>query len=192
MNLYAYMQIDELSELAKFNNIEIPRLRGYEWMKNAKPDRYMNKNELKEFEVDLLEELIEQNWDLRSPWYSLDDHTNYLKRKYIKKEYFHIGSQVECIKSVKWELIHGWKRKLLKTFIHNELVRHNKQIDIYNKYVGREDVLMIHSRIGGCNWKYYKGDEISQKPWFLEKVDDSYDSTYCDIYAKIEIPDSFK
>ena len=45
--------------------------------------------------------------------------------------------------------------------------------------------MYIHSRIGGKNWShYYK--EVVDKEWFLEKVDDCFDSTYCDIYAKIK------
>lgn len=85
---------------------------------------------------------------------------------------------------VKWNKIHGRKRKVLKTFIHNEIKRQQRQSEVWNKYVGRNDVLYIHARIGGGNWLYYYKEVVDQ-PWFLEKVDDSYDSTYCDIYAKI-------
>ena len=60
-----------------------------------------------------------------------------------------------------------------------------KQYKVFNKYVGRNDILYIHARIGGGNWPYYK-DQVIDKPWFIEKVDDAYDSTYCDIYAKIK------
>ena len=60
-----------------------------------------------------------------------------------------------------------------------------KQCKTYNKYVGRNDILFIHARIGGGNWDYYK-DKVVNQPWFIEKVDDSFDSTYCDIYAKIK------
>jgi hypothetical protein len=46
---------------------------------------------------------------------------------------------------------------------------------------------MIHARIGGNNWEYYDGDEtVATKPWFLEKVDDEFDSTYCDIYVRFD------
>ena len=57
---------------------------------------------------------------------------------------------------------------------------------MWNKYVGRENVLYIHSRIGGTNWDYYNGNELTKQPWFLEKVDNYFDSTYCDIYALIK------
>lgn len=56
---------------------------------------------------------------------------------------------------------------------------------VFNKYCGRKDVLYIHARIGGNNWKYYGGPNLEEQPWFIEKVDDAFDSTYCDIYARI-------
>lgn len=59
------------------------------------------------------------------------------------------------------------------------------QYETFNKYVGRDDVLMVHARIGGGNWEYYGGPELAKQPWFIEKVDDSYDNTYCDIYVQI-------
>lgn len=57
---------------------------------------------------------------------------------------------------------------------------------MWNKYVGRADVLCIHARIGGYNWETYK-ENVIHEPWFLEKVDDCEDSTYCDIYAKLDV-----
>ena len=48
------------------------------------------------------------------------------------------------------------------------------------------NVLYIHARIGGRNWETYGGKDLEKQPWFLEKVNDHFDGTYCDIYAKIE------
>ena len=45
---------------------------------------------------------------------------------------------------------------------------------------------MIHARIGGPNWEYYGGPLLKLEPWFLERVDDGFDNTYCDIYARIK------
>ena len=61
-----------------------------------------------------------------------------------------------------------------------------KQLHTYNKYAGKENILMVHARIGGNNWKYYGGPLIAMKPWFIEKVDDGADDTYCDIYVRLE------
>ena len=55
-----------------------------------------------------------------------------------------------------------------------------------DKYVGRKDVFCVHARIGGNNWNYYGGYKLEKEPWFLERVDDYWDSTYCDIYVKID------
>lgn len=61
------------------------------------------------------------------------------------------------------------------------------QFNTWNKYAGRDNVLYIHARIGGNNWNFYGGFELARQPWFIEKVDDSFDNTYCDIYAKISV-----
>lgn len=59
------------------------------------------------------------------------------------------------------------------------------QIERFNNYCGQEGVYMIHARVGGDNWDYYDGEEkIATQPWFLEKVDDDFDNTYCDIYVR--------
>lgn len=89
-------------------------------------------------------------------------------------------------KKVSLDKIHGWKRKVLKFEIKKQIKRINKQADVFNKYVGRDDILYIHARIGGGNWDHYK-NQVIDKPWFIEKVDDYFDSTYCDIYAKVSI-----
>lgn len=60
-----------------------------------------------------------------------------------------------------------------------------KQLRTYNKYAGKEGVVMVHARIGGNNWRYHGGPLLEMKPWFIEKVDDGADDTYCDIYVKV-------
>lgn len=89
------------------------------------------------------------------------------------------------VDKIRWDRIHGWKRRVLKTEIHNFESAVKKQYEIFNEYVGREDILYIHARIGGGNWPYYYKEVVNQ-PWFIEKVDDAWDSTYCDIYARMK------
>lgn len=60
------------------------------------------------------------------------------------------------------------------------------QIETFNKYVGEIDVIMVHARLGGSNWEFYDCQELEKQPWFIEKVDDSFDSTYCDIYIRLQ------
>ena len=81
--------------------------------------------------------------------------------------------------------------KDLKFEIKKAKKRIIQQYGMWNKFCGKPDVLYIHSRIGGNNWAYYGGPNLITLPWFLDKVDDHFDSTYCDIYAKID-PETIK
>ena len=90
------------------------------------------------------------------------------------------------LSEIRWDAIHGKQRRILKTHIHNSVKRYIDQYSTWNKYAGRADVLYIHARIGGAvNWPYYY-QEVVNEPWFLEKVDDAWDCSYCDIYALIK------
>jgi len=177
MDLYAYSQIEDIGTIAKVNGINVPRLRGYRLMGEETPLELW-KEDKEVIAVNCVRDLCHSRpfWSPNSYSYCLNSYTRYLENFYLKKE----GDNVE----VRWDKIHGWKRKVLKTYIHNEIQKLKRQCETWNKYVGREDVLYIHARIGGGNWSdYYK--EVVNKPWFIEKVDDAFDSTYCDIYAKI-------
>lgn len=183
MDLGAYANIDDLSIIAKRNNIIVPRLRGYRLMKDEAPvdiDKVVDKREVA---ISCVRDLCTS----RPFWNPNSNCAEFSYITDIKKEYFLVkGSEdgFEDYIDVRWDRIHGWKRKVLKTYIHNEIKRQRKQWETWNKYVGRDDILYIHARIGGGNWEYYY-KEVAYQPWFLEKVDDSFDSTYCDIYAKI-------
>lgn len=174
MDLKAYAQIEDLEPILKENNIEIPRLRGLDLMVDEKP-RIFSKEDMRDLELECAEDLCRSIpfWDPNAGMCEYSDYTDYLCDFYVGKD------------GIRWDRIHGKKRKVLKTYIHNEKNRHQKQVDVFNKYVGRSDVIRIHARIGGYNWVYFGGVELSRQPWFLEKVDDAFDNTYCDIYAKI-------
>lgn len=182
MDLYAYSQIEEIEEIAKKNNIYVPRLRGYRLMKDEVPNNF--NDEGRNLEVDCVIDLCtsEPCWDPKAQISCYSERTRYKQDYYIET----IENDDATIKRVRWDRIHGRKRRILKTFIHNERKRFERQKAAWDKYAGREDVLYIHARIGGYNWPDYHA-EVDTKPWFLEKVDDAYDSTYCDIYAKIEV-----
>ncbi len=175
MDLLAYAQIDELDKIAQDNGIEVPRLRGYRLMKDEEPVNI--KEELNELNIalDCAKELCTAIpfWSSKTNEHEFSSWTDFVKEYYIDED------------RIRWERIHGWKRKTLKTYIHNSEKRYKTQFETFNKYAGREDVLYIHARIGGGNWPYYY-KEVVGKPWFIEKVDDAFDSTYCDIYAKIQ------
>ena len=185
MDLGAYVQIDDIDTIAKENGISVPRLRGYRLMKNEEPVNISEMVVKKDIAISCVEDLCESQpfWNKNAKWSESSSWTDYLKEFYLVS-----GRDEDGYKKytdIRWNRIHGWKRKVLKTYIHNEIKRQTRQWELWNKYAGRGDILYIHARIGGNNWPYYH-DQVDTKPWFLEKVDDSFDSTYCDIYAKIK------
>ena len=61
-----------------------------------------------------------------------------------------------------------------------------EQYEMWNKYCGQSGVLYIHCRLGAGNWLYFDGPHVIEaQPWFLDKVEDCFDYTYLDVYAKI-------
>jgi len=174
MDLGAYANITLLETIAKNNGIEVPRLRGYRLMVSEKPIDYTDLIERSESAC--CEDLCRSFplWKPNADEYDYNSYTDWLVKYYCPNG------------KVRWDRIHGRKRKILKFEIKKEKRRVEKQYETFNKYVGRADILYIHSRIGGNNWPYYH-EYVDTKPWFIEKVDDAIDSTYCDIYAKIKI-----
>ena len=88
--------------------------------------------------------------------------------------------------AVRWDRVHGKRRNAVKRVFKQVRRDVKEQYDLFNSYVGREDVLYIHARLGSTSWTDEKTKaEVTRQPWFLAKVDDSFDSSYCDIYARI-------
>lgn len=181
MDLGAYANIDNLEEVMKANNIEVPRLRGLRLMGNEQP---VSKNDISETaEINGLWEC--QNaccskfkWNVSLVEYS--SKTREIEKKYLV---FENGNIVD----IRWDKVHGKKRKLFKYNMRKAKQRVEKQYALWNKYAGRNDVLYIHARIGGGNWNWYDCDEvIKAQPWFLDVIEDAFDCTYVDIYAKIK------
>lgn len=187
MDLFAYTQIHDLEAIANQNGIEIPRLRGYRLMKYEKPvSREEIAEQLKDAAIDAALTLCRcsRPWDINSPFTIICDDTNRLVDCYLIHR-ISGGGYKEYI-GIRWDRIHGKKRKALKREIKKAKRRVIAQYAMWNQFAGREDVLYIHSRMGGGNWKTYAAkDSIISQPWFLGRVDDWYDQTYCDFYAKI-------
>lgn len=187
MDLTAYAQIDDLEKIAKDNNIEVPRLRGYRLMKDEEiiPQEILNKM-MDDCEIEVCKDLCrsEPFWNLNARCFTYSSWTDYLLKYYLIEGVDEDGYKKYT--GIRWDRIHGWKRKILKFEIKKKKRRIQKQFDIWNKYAGNENVLYIHSRIGGANWNNYGGNELIKLPWFLDKVDDWFDDTYCDIYALIK------
>jgi len=179
MDLYAFAQIDELDKLAKLNNIDVPRLRGYRLMKDEEHLDMKDFVNVKDIALTCVKKLCraEKFWNPYDCCHVLNSYTDYVCGIFIKNYEKHNAE-------VNWHVIHGWKRKVLKKMIHDEKKAYIKQAEVFNKYVGREDILYIHARIGGDNWENYCQD-VQNEEWFIEKVNDAFDSSYCDIYAKL-------
>lgn len=196
MDLGAYQNIEALDRLAKDNGIDIPRCRGYRLMKDEAVVTQAEIDELKMINAIYITELL---IDSDPFWCASDDYADIGIRicAYYRhgKGYFLIPNKDKNdmgeYSGIRWDRIHGWKRRILKFKIKQDNRKIQKQFDTWNKYAGREDVLYIHSRMGGYNWETYpKKKELMSKPWFLDRVEDGIDSTYCDFYAKIDISEN--
>lgn len=178
MDIGAYAQIenDDIQKIIEANGISVPRLRGYRLMSEEK--KVNIKDILNGVDYNCADELCDTYpvWNPTMSLFHFNARTQSIRRKYIDTKN----------RRVKWENIHGKKRKILKTVIHNQSKRYIEQYNMWNKYAGRDDILYVHARIGGGNWPSYSA-LVKDEPWFIEKVDDAFDSTYCDIYARIKM-----
>lgn len=182
MDLFAYSQIENLEEILKKQNINVPRLRGIRLMKDETTvsEEEMAKMIHEEI-LDTVERIIEQGkLDSWSSW-KFDTRNDILIRKNVIHEW---GTKREVV-GYRWNKIHGKKRKWIKFEIKQIKKRVKKQYEMWNKYAG-QDVLYAHSRCGGHNWQYYGANKLITHPDFLDRCDDYWDGTYCDIYFKIK------
>lgn len=182
MDLFAYFNIPNLAEVARKNGIVVPRLRGYTLMTEEEPvSRDEMLAEARAACMYRLEDMCSSypRFSISPAWYECSRATKRIKDKYLIKDCD--GHTV----SIRWNLLHGKKRKNVKYVIKKTRREIERFYEVQNKYAGRADVLKVHARIGGGNWPYYY-QEVVDKPWFLEKVDDIYDSTYCDVFCRIE------
>lgn len=182
MDLGAYAQIEDLSEIMKENGISVPRLRGIRLMALEEP--MTKEGEMIQAEhIGLYEceSSCESEFMYDPICWTMSENTSKIKRKYLV---YNPEAKFEPM-AIRWDKIHGKKRKLFKYNMKMAKRRVHENFSVFNKYCGRNDVLYIHARIGGGNWPHYR-KEVEHEPWFIEKVDDPFDSTYCDIYVRIK------
>ena len=175
MDLYAYTQIENLEELLEKMNVEIPRLRGLRLMK---VEEVLTKEELKEVLRKALLEHAEYSLTSDDFYTGCCIHTYPTppnKKKYI------VYDKDENVVAIRWDKLHGKKRKFLKYLLKQYEKAFWKQMNMFNSFCGK-DVLYVHARIGGNNWDYFKCDYITKYPQYLDRCDDYWDCTYCDIY----------
>lgn len=182
MDLGAYVQIGNLSKLAKLNNINVARLRGYRYMKYEDKPIDIDE-EIKNLNKYIVEDLVTSipAWSINSSIREWNSETGNKMRKFYDDKN----------ERIKWENIHGKHRKNLKYVLKIKKLEVKEQFNIFNKYLGREDILYIHARLGSRNWSGIHYWDYKKEPWYINGIDDSFDDSYCDIYAKID-PDTFK
>ena len=185
MDLGAYARINEFAELAKANGIEIPRLRGYRLMEH---EYSVPLGEIRRLQRECAIDIVKGFCDSEPPWCLNPDWYGYSAER--QNYYLTFERNEEGVRSavgVRWDRIHGKNRKILKYAIKRKQRKIQAQLSMWNKYAGQPDVLYIHSRMGGGNWEHFENkDSILNQPWFLDRVDDWWDGTYCDFYAKIQ------
>lgn len=177
MDLGAYAEIERWEKIAKDNGIYVPRLRGYRLMSDEIP---FSNDRVIEIAMDAATGVCDNIVRTGCSYcWEGSPAADRRARKYL----VHDGYKTPT--DIKWSAVHGKLRRQLKFEVKKAVKLAKKQYDAWNRYCGRSDVLFIHARIGGENWPYYRKVVVNQ-PWFIEKVDDTCDSTYCDIYARIE------
>ena len=185
MDLGAYVNIDNLESLAKLNGIDVPRLRGYRLMKDEEPMTQEKIDEIVHRSIYGRFGVCHQFCCSVPRFTDSNMHEFSWISDAIIKKYCIADSDGNYI-GFRWDLLHGKARKRLKLAIKHKEKSVREQYAAWNRYAGKDDVLYIHARIGSDNWNDYRGYLLEKEPWFLEKVDDCVDNTYCDIYAKIE------
>jgi hypothetical protein len=185
MDLGAYTQIENLDKIAKENGIEVPRLRGYRLMKDEKPIDINEVIQERNVEANCCIDLCECFWNPNAGWSECSTETKELCSKYVIN--YDQRWEENSNMSVRWDLLTPEQTEILVRQIKKKMKDITKQFKMWNKYAGKEDILYIHSRIGGGNWRPYDGPKLRKQSWFLGKVDDAYDCTYCDIYARIKV-----
>ena len=182
MDLGAYVQIADLDTLAKANGIEVNRLRGYRLMKDEEP---VDIAEIcKDKEVEFCEELCRMKWDPNSPWSSWGPDTDAYCRTYINNYDKRSEDGVEC--SVNWDAMLPEEQEILHSYIEKRLEQYRTQWELWNSFCGKANVLYIHARQGTSNWSETTFHNYEKEPWYLGGCNDAYDSSYCDMYAKVQ------
>lgn len=182
MDLGAYINIGDLSIVAEKNGINISRLRGYRLMKNEYELIDIDE-EIKNFNKYIIEDLVTSipAWSINSNMREWNSESGRKVRRFydFKNE------------RIKWENIHGKRRKNLKYVLKIKKLEVKEQFNLFNKYLGREDILYIHARLGSRNWSNIHYWDYKKEPWYIDGIDDCFDNSYCDIYAKID-PNTLK
>lgn len=187
MDIGAHLAMSDFEPIAKRNNIMVPRTRGYRLMKN---EPALTEEEIQaNIQALIIEEAIYffNIFGYNNVGYRKKSVGSLIDKYLVYEAKYNDQHELESItyKEVRWENIRGKKKKNFKMIIKKKIKKLMNQIEVWNNYAGKEGILYIHARIGGYNWDYFGGSELEKEDWFIEKVDDQHDPSYCDIYARI-------
>lgn len=184
MDLFAYTQINSLHDILDSTGVDVPRLRGLRLMLEEEP---ISDDDIAEAIHD--EQMYVAERVIRSipKWSTNSDTTRYgWETDRACRKYLVYGDDGRAT-AIRWELIHGQHRRNMKHAMKIAKRRVLDSFGTFNRYAGRDDILCVHARIGGRNWSYFnRGGVVSGSDAFIEKVDDMFDDTYCDIYLRID------
>lgn len=185
MDLFAYLQIGQLGDLAKKNGIKVERVRGYRLMNQEHVYTEDETNEaLTAGDIMMVEQAVTSIPPLSmNPECFCFNEEKMAKYFVTKKDSYGCNEHV----AIRWDRIHGKLRKIVKYNIKRNRKRILDAIETWNKYVGREDVLCIHAKLGSWNWSDIDGNFYEGEEWFLDCKDDICDEAYCNIFAKLNI-----
>lgn len=183
MDLGAYAQIENLESIMKENGISVNRLRGLRLMANEEP---VTAEEIAEAKKNQLSSDLRNLVEARPRW-SFNPHWHEYSRRTKKKlrQYYVMDEKGYDVLGIRWENLHGKARKMVKYVLRHSGKNTEENLAMFNRFVGRNDVLYIHARQGSGNWSSTTHNDYRTKPWYICSIDDPYDPTYCDIYAKI-------
>ena len=184
MDLGAYAQIGPLGAVMRENGISVSRLRGLRLMADEKRITAEEIKAAKKTKLsDDLRNLVEAcpSWSLHPACYAYSRGV----REKIKR-YYELGENGYDVLRVRWENLHGKARKRVRYVLRHSGKAVEDNLSMFNRFVGRNDVLYIHARQGSSNWSSTTHLSYSAQPWYICSIDDPYDASYCDIYARIK------
>ena len=115
MDLYAFMQIETLEAIAKANGIEIPRLRGYRLMSDEAALSPKGYSQLfYDCAMASIDKLCTSDpfWDPNSDCSIFNYRSDHARKYYKKYGLDKDGYRIPI--AIRWDRIHGKKRRILK------------------------------------------------------------------------------
>ena len=161
MDLFAYAQIDDLAKIAKDNGIEIPRLRGYRLMKDEEP---VSQEEIKDIinneTIDIVKTLCcaRPFWNPKATCHEYSRYTDYLRDFYLIKD----GKKYV---GIRWNRIHGKKRKILKFEIKISI-----NIIIHVEFILTQIMYCISNRRSFCVHKSIDSHNLCESTIFFNDI----------------------